>query len=52
MVNPLRNQMITDFLKQYSPPPISDTAAQNLDSPLTEIEAELALKQVKPGNSP
>lgn len=50
-IDPSRNQIITEFLKQYSPSPISDTMAQDLDSPLTDIEAKLTLKQMKPGKT-
>lgn len=46
-----RKQLIIDFLKQYSPSPISNTIAWDLKVPLTE-KAELALKQIKPGKSP
>lgn len=47
-----RKQKIIDFLKQYSPTPISDSLIQDLDNPLTNEEADLALKQMKTAKSP
>lgn len=48
----MRKRLITDFLKQHSPTPISESSFQDLDKPLTKEEADLALKQMKMGKSP
>lgn len=47
-----RKQMIIAFLRQYSPTPISESIAQDLDTPLKREEVHLALKQMKTGKSP
>lgn len=52
MANTSRKQLITEFMKQHSPSPISNTMAQDLDCPLSEKEAKLALKLMKPDKSP
>lgn len=44
-----RKQMITKFLKQYSPHPILDSSFHELDKPLTKEEAEVALNLMKAG---
>lgn len=47
-----RPQMISEFLKQYIPNPISESIAQELNTPLTLTEVKNALKQMKAGKSP
>lgn len=47
-----RKKLIEDFLTQYSPRPISDAEAANLEKPITGKEIIDALKQLKPGKSP
>lgn len=50
--SPLRKSIMPDFLTQYSPRPISQEQAHNIDSPLTSEEFVAANKEIKLGKNP
>ncbi|XP_077340933.1 uncharacterized protein LOC143986462 [Lithobates pipiens] len=49
---PDSDNMISSFLSQFAPDKISSEASESLDSPISPVEWNLALKSLKPGKSP
>lgn len=47
-----RTKSVRDFLMKYSPEPLSNEAASDLEQPISPTEINTVLKQLKPGKSP